>query len=123
MCAESYATKSVNRLNYGIYFKHVDTVHVLSDYFLTTVKIPLPHTVQLSNTASRPCREHSPQSDRSQLACDQHLQFWRIHNQINEHADTIFDSITSLISSPRYFQRDRRSLIPQIEYFFNHYLV
>ena len=80
MCAESYATKSVNRSNYGIYFKHVDTVNVLSDYFLTNVKIPLPHTVQLSNTASRPRSEHSPQSDRSQLECDQHLQFWRIHN-------------------------------------------
>ena len=53
VCAESYATKSVNRLNYGIYFQHLDTVSVLSDYFLTNVKIPLPHTVQLSNTASR----------------------------------------------------------------------
>ena len=59
VCAESYATKSVNRLNYGIFFKHVETVNVLSDYFLTILKIPLPHTVQLSNTASRPCSEQS----------------------------------------------------------------
>ena len=99
MCAESYATKSVNRLNYGIYFQHVDMVSVLSEYFLTTVKLPLPHTVQLSNTAPRPCSEHSPQCDRSQLACDQHIQFWRIHNQIHEHAEsrirTLFDTITT----------------------------
>ena len=115
--AESYTAKSINRLNYGIYFKHIDTVKVLSDYFLTTVKLLLPHTVQLSNTASRSCSEHRPQNDRSQLACHQHLQFWRIQNQIHEHAEsriqTLFDTITSLIPGPHDLQRNRRSLIPQ----------
>ena len=39
--AESYETKSVNRLNYGIYFKYVDTINVVNDNFLTTVKIAI----------------------------------------------------------------------------------
>ena len=73
--ADNYETKSVSRLNYGIYFKHVDTINVMNDNFLTTVKIPLPHREQLSNSASRPCSEHSSQNEREKLACDQHLQF------------------------------------------------
>ena len=59
--ADNYKTKSVNRLNYGIYFKHVDTINVMNDKFLTTANIPLPHREQLSNSASRPCSEHSSQ--------------------------------------------------------------
>ena len=50
---------------YGICFKHVDTINVMNDNFLTTVKIPLPHREQLSNSASRPCSEHSSQNDRA----------------------------------------------------------
>ena len=29
--ADSYETKSVNRLNYGVYFKYVDTINVMND--------------------------------------------------------------------------------------------
>ena len=57
--ADSYETKSVNRLNYGIYFKHDDKINVMNDNFLTTVKLPFPHREQLSNSVSRPCSEHS----------------------------------------------------------------
>ena len=60
--ADNYKTKSVSRLNYGIYFKHVDTINVMNDNFLTTVNIPLPHRERLSNRASRPCGEHSAQN-------------------------------------------------------------
>ena len=31
--AETYETISVDRLNYGIYFKHVDTINVVNDNF------------------------------------------------------------------------------------------
>ena len=44
--SKNYETKSVNRLNYEIYFKHEDMINVVDDPFLITVKIPLPHKVQ-----------------------------------------------------------------------------
>ena len=120
--ADNYNIKSVNRLNYGIYFKHVDTINVMNDNFLITVKIPVPHREQLSNNASRSCSEHSSQNERAKLAGDQHVQFWHLHNQLHEHAEsrmqTLLDTITTLIQSPLDLQRDRRSIAPFIGNFF-----
>ena len=117
--ADSYETKSVNRLNYGIYFKHVDTISYVNDNFLTTVKIPLPHREQLSNRASRPCSEHSAQNERAKLAYDQHLQFWHLHNALHEHADsrmqTLLDTITTLIPS-KEMKNDQMTLHRQGEH-------
>ena len=109
---DRYETKSVNRLNYGIYFKHVDTIEIMNDNLLTTVKIPLPQKEQLSNRASRRCSAHSAQNERAKIACYQHLQFWHFLNALHEHAEcrmqTLLDTITTLIPSPLDLQRDRR---------------
>ena len=90
--------------------------------FLTTIKIPLPYREQISNSALRPCSEHSSQNERAKLACDQHLQFWHLHNALHEHAEsrmqTLLDTITKLIPSPLDLQRDRRSIAPFIDNFF-----
>ena len=112
--AASYEPKSVSRLNYGIYFKLVDTINVMNDNQKPTVTTPLPHRVQLSYSASRHYPEHSQQNDRAKLACDQLLQFWYIHNEIHKRAEsrmkTLFDAITTLMPSCRDIQRDRRSI-------------
>ena len=120
--ADDYEAKSVSRLNDGIYFKHVDMINVMNDNFLTTVKIPLPHREQLSNSASRPCSEPGTHNERAKLACDQHLQFWHLHNALHEHTEsrmqTLLDTITTLIPSPTDLQRDRRSIAPFIGNYF-----